>query len=104
MADEFVTKDDLQQVKEELRQALDQAVEHIVRYVDSRIGEAQKQTEDRLTEKMRDMQSEILRGFDGWVRPMEIRTRHIQEHAQRLAWVEDRVSEIERRINLGGQR
>jgi hypothetical protein len=31
--------------------------------------------EDRLVEKMRDMQTEVLRAFHDWARPIEIKLR-----------------------------
>jgi hypothetical protein len=51
---------------------------------------------DELTEVMRDMQSELLRAFHAWARPVEIRLRAIPQIDERLGLLEDRVSALER--------
>jgi vacuolar-type H+-ATPase subunit E/Vma4 len=90
--------------KEDLRQALAESEERIERRVEQQLANLREELVNELTEKIRDAQTEILRGFHNWVRPLEARVRHIDEHAQRLSWVEDRVSEIERRLDLGGKK
>ena len=49
--------------------------------------------EERLIEKMRDMQTEILRAFHPWARPVEVRLRSLDE---RMGLLEERVGAIER--------
>ena len=52
--------------------------------------------EDRLVEKMRDMQTEVLRAFHDWARPVEIKLRMLPMMEERLGLLEERVSRIER--------
>ena len=52
--------------------------------------------EGRLVEQMRDMQTEVLRAFHGWARPLETRLKVLPLIDGRLGLLEDRVSEIER--------
>jgi hypothetical protein len=52
--------------------------------------------EGRLVEQMRDMQTEVLRAFHGWARPVETRLKVLPLIDERLGLLEDRVSEIER--------
>lgn len=49
--------------------------------------------EERLTERMRDMQTEVLRAFHNWAKPVDIKLR---SHEERLALLEERVTGIER--------
>ena len=55
---------------------------------------------DDLIEKMRDIQTEVLRAFHGWASPIEIRLRSLPNIEERLGLLEERVSIIERRENL----
>jgi hypothetical protein len=52
---------------------------------------------NELVEKMRDMQTEVLRAFHSWARPIEIRLRSFDDMQQRLGLLEERISAIERR-------
>src|SRR5215475_3920328 len=54
------------------------------------------QMRDDLIEKMRDMQTEVLRAFDSWARPIEIRLRTFDDIQERLGLLEERVGRIER--------
>ena len=54
------------------------------------------QLEERLIEKMRDMQTEVLRAFHDWARPVEIKLRAIPPLDERLGLIEERVSRLER--------
>lgn len=56
--------------------------------------------EDRLTETMRDMQTEVLRAFHNWARPTEIKTRSL---GAAIAGLEERVSLLEERLNETGK-
>lgn len=51
---------------------------------------------DHLVEKMRDMQTEVLRAFHDWAQPVEIKLRAIPPLDQRLGLIEERVSRLER--------
>ena len=55
---------------------------------------------DDLVEKMRDMQTEVLRAFHDWARPIEIRLRSLPHIEERLGMLEERVSAIEQRDKL----
>jgi hypothetical protein len=48
---------------------------------------------DDLVERMRDMQSEVLRAFHNWARPVDVKLR---SHEERLMLLEERVSGLER--------
>ncbi len=52
--------------------------------------------EERMVEKMRDMQTEVLGAFHDWARSMETRTRSLPFHEERLTILEDRASRLER--------
>ncbi len=52
--------------------------------------------EERLIEKMRDMQTEVLHAFHNWARPSEIKSR---SHGANIAGLEERVSLLEGRLN-----
>jgi hypothetical protein len=54
------------------------------------------QLEDRLTETMRDMQTEVLRAFHDWSRPVELKLRALPVIEERLGLLEERISRIER--------
>jgi hypothetical protein len=51
---------------------------------------------DHLVEKMRDMQTEVLRAFHDWAQPVEIRLRAIPPLDQHLGLIEERISRLER--------
>ena len=51
---------------------------------------------DQLIEKMRDMQTEVLRAFHDWASPVEIKLRAIPPLDERLGLIEERVSRLER--------
>jgi hypothetical protein len=45
---------------------------------------------------MRDMQTELLRSFHAWGRPIELRTAVLPIIEERLTLLENRISHIER--------
>ena len=51
---------------------------------------------DRLTEAIRDSQTEVLRAFYNWARPIEVRLNRTDEIATRLSWIEERIAALER--------
>ncbi len=52
--------------------------------------------EERLTERARDMQTEVLRAFHDWGRPVEIKLRTLPQLDERLGLLEERIGRIER--------
>jgi len=63
--------------------------------IDAVIGNMDRMHDD-LVEKMRDMQTEVLRAFHSWARPIEIRLRAFDDIQARLGLLEERISRIER--------
>ena len=51
---------------------------------------------DKLTEAIRDSQTEVLRAFYNWARPIEVRLNRTDEIATRLSWIEERIAALER--------
>jgi hypothetical protein len=51
---------------------------------------------EKLTEAIRDSQTEVLRAFYNWARPIEVRLNRTNEIATRLSWIEERVAALER--------
>jgi hypothetical protein len=62
--------------------------------------------EQRSLDNLRDMETKLLTAFHGWGRPMEVRvngmTSVVMGFDERLALVEQRVSELERKRLSGG--
>lgn len=59
--------------------------------------------EERITEQIRDSQTEILRAFHGWASPLEQRMRgtssFVMAFEERLTLLEERIGKIERRAH-----
>ena len=51
---------------------------------------------DQLIEATRDMQTEVLRAFHDWARPVELKLRTLPFIEERLGLLEERISRIER--------
>jgi uncharacterized coiled-coil protein SlyX len=60
-----------------------------------RLEELMDQMQNQLIEAMQLLQKEVLRGFNNWISPMEIRLRGQEE---RLALLEERLRQIERAL------
>ena len=60
------------------------------------LGDLILASEQRLTEKLRDMQTEVLRAFHDLARPVEIKLRALPQLDERLGLLEERISRIER--------
>ena len=88
MSSEPATKQDLADAVQQLSQNLTDAV----RQIDEKMSE----NNDKLREAIRDSQTELLRGFYDWARPVDTRLRHADELVQRMGWLEERVAELER--------
>ena len=78
------------------KQDLADAVQQVTEKASHEIAEAVRQVTATLTERIRDSQTELLRGFYEWARPVDVRLRHADELVQRMGWLENRVSELER--------
>ena len=96
MNSEPATKQDLADAVQQVNQNLTDAVRQINEKTSHDIAEAVRQVNDTLTEKIRDSQTELLRGFYEWARPVDVRLRHADELVERMGWLENRVSELER--------
>ena len=88
---EVATKHDIQLLQQDVS-GLKQEIVDLRQDIDSKFAHY----EDRMVEKMRDMQTEVLRAFHDWARSMETRTRVLPLHEERLFILEDRVSRLER--------
>jgi hypothetical protein len=109
VSEEWVTKKDLAAAVEplarkkdlaELRQEMKQDIAELRVEFKQDMAEAIHQSEerivDRLTEAIRDSQTEVLRAFYNWARPIEIRLNRTDEIATRLSWIEERIAALER--------
>jgi len=83
--DRPATKKDLDELRTELRTELRGDMDRL---------------RDELVEKMRDMQTEVLRAFHDWARPIKIRLRSLPHIEERLGMLEERVTAIEQRDKL----
>jgi hypothetical protein len=101
--EEWVTKKDLAAAVEPLASKEDLA--RAVAQMASKQDLAQLRAElkqdmvdlgDKLTEAIRDSQTEVLRAFYNWARPIEIRLNRTDEIATRLSWIEERIAALER--------
>jgi hypothetical protein len=85
------TRKDLDALRAEGNQRFDQ-IDQRFDQIDQRFDRLRND----MIEQMRNMQTEVLRAFHGWARPLEIRLRAIQPIEERLGLLEERVSAIER--------
>jgi hypothetical protein len=77
--------------------------------LENRMTQFMGQMEERLTERIRDAQTELLRGFEKFQIAQNIRMRKIEANhsnldtssSQRLENLEERVLEIEKKMMLG---
>jgi flagellar biosynthesis/type III secretory pathway protein FliH len=78
---------------------LKQYLEAMEGRLDKRLGHALDHLETRLTEKMRDMQTELLRGFAAFSEAQTIRLRKVEADQSNLdAALSGRVSVLEKRL------
>lgn len=89
MSDQPATRQDLSGAVRHMDEKLAGAVRHM--------DEKLQQNAEKLTEAIRDSQTEVLTAFYNWARPVETKLRHADELGQRLSWLEDRVAEPERK-------
>ena len=91
----------------ELKQYLEAMETRLTGHVNARV----EQSEHRLVEKMRDMQTELLRGFAGFSEGQNIRIRKVEADQSnldaalsgRVAVLEKRLLEIEMRLGGAGR-
>ena len=112
MNDSFVTKQDLaeavaplasKQDVADLRRELKEDVAELRREVKEDIAELRREFKqdlaeysDKVIETIRDAQTEVLRAFQDWTRPVELRLNHADDLSTRLGWIEDRLAALER--------
>jgi hypothetical protein len=103
--EEWVTKKDLAAAVEplaskqdlaELRQDMKQDMAQLRAEFKQEMGEFEERIVDKLTEAIRDSQTEVLRALYNWARPIEIRLNRTDEIATRLSWIEERIAALER--------
>src|SRR5262249_11574062 len=92
---EPVTRAELRAELDELRSEFNGKIDAVIGNMD-RMQANMDRLHDDLVEKMRDMQTEVLRAFHSWAGPIEIRLRSFDDMQQRLGLLEERVSAIER--------
>lgn len=101
MNEEWVTKKDLAKAVEPLASKQDLA-QHRAEFKQDmaqlRVEIKQDLVDlgDKLTEAIRDSQTEVLRAFYNWARPIEVRLNRTDEIATRLSWIEERIAALER--------
>jgi hypothetical protein len=96
--EEWVTKKDLAAAVEPLasKQDLAQLRAEFKHDMAEAIQQVEERIVDKLTEAIRDSQTEVLRAFYNWARPIEIRLNRTDEIATRLSWIEERIGALER--------
>jgi hypothetical protein len=78
---------------------LKQYLEGMESRIDSHFDEKMGKMEERLTEKMRDMQTELLRGFAAFSESQTIRLKKVEADQSNLdAALSGRVNVLERRL------
>jgi hypothetical protein len=90
VAEEWVTEKDLAEAVEPLASKQDLA------QLRAEFKQDLVNLGDKLTEAIRDSQTEVLRAFYNWARPIEVRLNRTEEIASRLSWIEERIAALER--------
>jgi hypothetical protein len=84
-----------------VRPPIGQKVDYDGRRMDQELKQYLEAMEDRLNARIEKVETNLLTAFHGWGRSMEIRVRGVSTMAtgfdERLALVEERVSELERK-------
>src|ERR1700674_3769240 len=98
VSEEWVTKKDLAAAVEPLasKEDLARLRAEFKRDMAEAIHQVEERIVDKLTEAIRDSQTEVLRAFYNWARPIEIRLNRTDEIATRLSWIEERIAALER--------
>src|ERR1700689_5058369 len=96
----------------ELKQYLEAMEARLTRGTQTQLETMEARLESRLTEAMRDMQTELLRGFAAFAQGQTIRLRKVEADQSnldaalsgRVNVLEGRLLEIELRLGLAGQK
>jgi len=94
VTEQFVTKEEFAAAVAPL--ATKQDLAHLQQVMTNQLQQSMTDMENRLTEAIRDAQTEVLRAFYDWARPVELRLNRTDEVAQRLSWIEERIAALER--------
>jgi hypothetical protein len=94
VTEQFVTKEEFAAAVAQL--ATKQDLAHLQQVMTNQLQQSMTDMENRLTEAIRDAQTEVLRAFYNWARPVELRLNRTDEVAQRLSWIEERIAALER--------
>jgi nucleoid DNA-binding protein len=78
------------------KQDLADAVRQVTEMSSQKLDAAVQQVSEKLTEAIRDSETEVLRAFCEWSRPVEVRLRAADDLGRRMSWLEERISELER--------
>jgi len=112
-----VTRADLQEFKRELLKELGEFMDVRFRQVDERFhqldedfSQRMQKSDDRFTERLRDMETRLLKGFYDYQQHSDVRMRKMSADLSnmdtaselRLNNLERRLSELERKILEGG--
>jgi len=92
----LASKEDLAQLRAEVKQDMAQLRTEFKQDLAEAIQQVEERIVDRLTEAIRDSQTEVLRAFYNWARPIEVRLNRTDEIATRLSWIEERIAALER--------
>jgi len=89
---EPVTKQDLLDLQASTKQDLLAFAERLL----ASQTEMELRITENLTEKMRATQTEVIRAFGNWARPVDIKLRRLSEFDERIGLLEERMGAIER--------
>ena len=92
----LASKEDLAELRQDMKQDMAQLRAEFKRDMAETIQRVEERIVDKLTEAIRDSQTEVLRAFYNWARPIEIRLNRTDEIATRLSWIEERIAALER--------
>jgi hypothetical protein len=97
------TKADLAQLKTEMRAEMRADMRADMTVLEDRLTEKMTGFQDQLTENMRDMETRLLNAFYGYAASDQKRTGELERESagikDRLAILELRVTEVEKRLN-----
>jgi hypothetical protein len=92
----LASKQDLAELRQEMKQDMAELRVEFKQDMAEAIQQVEVRIVDKLTEAIRDSQTEVLRAFYNWARPIEIRLNRTDEIATRLSWIEERIAALER--------
>ena len=97
MSEQAVTRQELVNAVKNLatKQDLAEAIQEATQQNKRDLAEATREITEKLMEAIRDSQTEVLRAFYNWARPIEVRLNRTDEIATRLSWIEERIAALE---------